>query len=91
MHESEEQVSMDEAARLLFTSRTYFERLLDANQIPSVHGTQGGQRGVRKVDVLRYKDDLRIRQQAALNMLVKTSEAMRLYDIKSIAPREPEL
>jgi excisionase family DNA binding protein len=89
--ESEEQISTEEAARLLFTSHTYLERMLDANQIPSVHGTQGDQRGVRKVDVIGYKDELRIRQQAALNTLVKTSEAMRLYDVKSTAPRAPKL
>jgi excisionase family DNA binding protein len=90
MSEDEQQISTEEAARLLFASHSYLVRLLDTNQIPAIHVTQEGRRRVRKVDVLCYKDELRTRQQAALNIMVKTSEAMRLYDIKSIAPRAPK-
>jgi excisionase family DNA binding protein len=78
--EDDTELTTEEAAQLLFVSRPYMVKLLDTHVIPLAHRTVGGQRRVRKVDVLRYKALLRSRQEIAMGKLAKANDTLSLYE-----------
>jgi hypothetical protein len=81
----EDRITIEEAARLLFvTRRRALELLAPGRQAATDDAPESP--AVRRVDVLRCRDELRTRQQAALAELVRTSEALRLYDAKPGTP-----
>lgn len=81
------ELTTEEAAKLLFVSRPYMVKLLDTQLIPLAHRTVGGQRRVRKVDVLRYKALLRSRQENALGELAQATDELSLYERQPATPR----
>jgi excisionase family DNA binding protein len=85
--DDDEELTTEEAAKLLFVSRPYMVKLLDSNEIPMAKVTVGGQRRVRKADVLSYKARLRTRQEKAMDKLVSESEKLGLYKARSARPR----
>ncbi len=85
---NDDRITLDDAARLLFVLRRHAVELL----APDRNGPADGARqpsSVFRADVLRCRDGLRARQQAALAELVRTSEVLRLYDAKPGTPPEP--
>jgi excisionase family DNA binding protein len=75
------ELTTEEAAKLLFVSRPYLVKLLDTNIIPLAQVTVGGQRRVRKEDVLRYKALLRFRQENAMRELAKATDELAPYEV----------
>jgi excisionase family DNA binding protein len=65
-----------EAADLLNVSHAYLLRLLEDGEIPS-HGEDAGRR-IPATDLLAYKEEYEARQQAAVDMLARDSQAMDL-------------
>lgn len=74
-------IGTGEAARILGVSRKTVQRMLDANDIPYRRNGQGGNRMMRRADVISYAETMRSDRGAALDDLRDQAEDMGLYDM----------
>lgn len=88
-NEDDAEISTEEAASLLFVSRPYVVKLLDSGKIPLAQKTVGGQRRVKKAEVLKYKAAMKDRQTRALDEMVAASEELDLYAADPTPPVKP--
>lgn len=78
--EDGDELTSEEAARLLRVSRTHLNTLLDAGKLGAVRRTEGGHRRVAKAAVLAYKAESQQRQAQGLAAMAEASHRLGLYD-----------
>jgi excisionase family DNA binding protein len=82
-------VSIAVAAELLNVDQSYLNRLLNEGSIPVVN--RGGERMVRRLDILEYRRTRDVQRRAHLEELVRLSEEAGMDDVDyaAIIRREP--
>ncbi|MGF6505889.1 excisionase family DNA-binding protein [Paraburkholderia sp. 32] len=78
--EKSEELTIEEAARLLFVSRTHLNKLLDDGKLSGVRTTEDGQRRIPRTTVVAYREQMRAAQKEGLNRMVESTDRMGLYD-----------
>lgn len=74
-----EELTSEEAAKLLHVSRTHLNTLVDEGKLPSAR-TRGGHRRIPRSAVLAYREQMRAAQSAGLERMMDASERLGLYD-----------
>lgn len=72
------ELTTGEAADILGVSRQYLVRLLDVGRIP--HRREGAHRRLLLRDVIRYREQSRREQRAALDEMIQFSQDVGAYD-----------
>jgi hypothetical protein len=74
-------IDRNEAARLLFVSRSHFDALVRSGKVvPARCASTGPHKLFSKAELLSYKKKQRKRQRKGLKMMVAAAERMGLYD-----------
>ncbi|MFM0179043.1 excisionase family DNA-binding protein [Paraburkholderia aspalathi] len=76
----DEELTSEEAARLLHVSRTHLNTLVDEGKLGVVRHTQSGHRRIQRTAVLAHKEKIKTMQKKGLDRTVDASERMGLYD-----------
>lgn len=74
-----DELTSEEAAKLLHVSRTHLNTLVDTGQLGEVCRTAGRHRRIPKAAVLRYKTASKERQAKGLDAMAQASERLGLY------------
>lgn len=77
---NDELLTSEQAAELLFVSRTHINKLMDAGTLQGVIRTEGGHRRVPKASVLAYKAESKARQARGLDRMIESSQRLGLYE-----------
>ena len=92
-----DELTSEEAAKLLYVSRTRLNTLVDTGRLGEVPRTAGRHRRISKATVLQYKADSKKRQEKGLKAMIKASERLGLYDEEfastaniPVRPRTPQ-
>ena len=75
-----DELTSEEAAKLLHVSRTHLNTLVDTGRLGEVSRTAGRHRRISKAAVLQYKADSKKRQEKGLKAMIEASERLGLYD-----------
>lgn len=75
-----DEVTSEEAAKLLHVSRTHLNTLVDEGKLGRIRHTQGGHRRIERAAVLAYKEMTKAKQKKGLARTAQASERMGLYD-----------
>jgi excisionase family DNA binding protein len=78
--EDAEELTSEDAAKLLHVSRTHLNTLVDSGELGEIRRTAGRHRRISKAAVLRYKAASQERQSKGLDAMVQASERLGLYD-----------
>jgi excisionase family DNA binding protein len=73
-------LTSEEAARLLHVSRTHLNTLVDEGKFGEVRHTEGGHRRIPRAAVLAYRGKSKMTQTKGLDKMVEASGRMGLYD-----------
>ena len=74
------ELTSGEAAKLLHVSRRHLIRLVEAGELTDVRWTFGGHLRIAKTAVLKFKSACKNRQKKSLQVMVRASERLGLYD-----------
>lgn len=88
---SDELLSPEQAAELLFVSPAHVNKLIDAGELRGAIRIEGGLRRVPKTSVLNYRTESKARQARGIARMTEASQRLGLYeaDIEGI-PKPPE-
>lgn len=75
-----DELTSEDAAKLLHVSRTHLNTLVDTGQLGEVRRTAGRHRRIPKAAVLQYKAASKERQAKGLDAMSEASERLGLYD-----------
>lgn len=75
-----DELTSEEAAKLLHVSRTHLNTLVDMGRLGEVCRTAGRHRRIPKAAVLQYKAASKERQAKGLDAMAEASERLGLYD-----------
>ena len=75
-----DEITSEEAAKLLHVSRTHLNTLVDTGQLGEVRRTAGRHRRISKAAVLQYRAASKERQAKGLDAMAEASERLGLYD-----------
>ena len=75
-----DELTSEEAAKLLHVSRTHLNTLVDTGRLGEVSRTAGRHRRISKAAVLQYKAASKERQAKGLDAMAEASERLGLYD-----------
>lgn len=81
----EDEVTSEEAAKLLFVSRTHVNKLVREGLLGEVRSTEGGHRRIPRAAVLAYKAEMKIKQGRALDKMMEATARMGGYDEETAA------
>lgn len=75
-----DELTSEQAAKLLHVSRTHLNTLVDTGRLGEVSRTAGRHRRISKAAVLQYKAASKERQAKGLDAMAEASERLGLYD-----------
>ena len=77
--EDDDELTSEEAAKLLRVSRTHINTLMDTGKLGEVSRTAGGHRRISRTAVLAYKTKSKKRQTRGLDAMADASQRLGLY------------
>ncbi|MFL9908924.1 helix-turn-helix domain-containing protein [Paraburkholderia sp. RL17-337-BIB-A] len=78
--DKDEMLTVEEAAKILFVSRTHVRKLLERGDLTAIQQAPESTVQLLRAAVLQYKNEMRARQKAGIQAMMDASERLGLYD-----------